>query len=131
MSTEPLKHDHILTVFAFLGGSTFTALFFLLQSKDIIKNYDFFVASVSIVSILFIILVITRLNISTGRIRTNTIFAKMVSYLGIIGFAWLIIILILLLMERISYTVGIIVGVCSLAIYLMLDITARKSKPNW
>ena len=130
MSAEALKQDYILTVFAFLGGSTFTALFFLLQSKDIVKNYDFFVASVAIASILFIILVMARLNISTGRIATNTILAKTVSYLGIIAFWWLLIILILLLIE-INFIAGITVGVVSLIFYLMIDIASRKSKPKW
>lgn len=130
MSVEPPKHDHILTVFAFLGSAAFTALFFLLPAKNIVKDYDFFVASVAIASMLFIILVIARLNISTGRIKTDTIFAKMVSCLGIAGFVWILIILILLLIG-INLVVGIIVGFCSLVFYAMVEITARKSKPSW
>ena len=130
MSAEIPKHDHILTVFAFLGSATFTALFFLLQAKDIVKDYNFFVASVAIASILFIILVVARLNISTGRIRTDTSLAKIVSWLGVFGFLWILIILILLLME-INRVVGIIVGVCSLTFYIVVEIAARKSKPSW
>jgi len=126
MSSESPRQDYVLTAYAFLGGATFTALFFLLQAKDIVKNYDFFVGSVAIASILFIMLVVGRLNISTGRIRTGTIFARMLGWLGFSGFLWLTIILILLLME-INFIVGIIVGVCSLAFYIMLDIAARKS----
>ena len=132
MSTENLKNnDHRLTIFIFLGSASFTALFFLLQSKDTIKNYDFFVTSVAITSILFIILAVARLNISVGRIHTNTPLSKIVSWLGVVGFLLIIIVLTLLIITQVNYIVGSIVGIFGIGIYVLIDIATRKSNPNW
>jgi len=127
MSIAQPKPDYILTVYIFLGSATFTALFFILQSKNIVTNYDFFVASVGIASILFILLIVARLNISNGRIKPDTDFAQFVGWLGIAGFVWIIFIIIALISE-INYIVGFIVGMVSLAFYLTMEITIRRSK---
>lgn len=120
------QQDHVLTVFAFLGSATFVALFFLLQSKEFIKNYDILVFMVSIASILFIIAVVGRLNISRGRIEEGTIYANIVAVLGISGF-FLILLIIVLLIVEVNLVLGIIVGICALTFYGILEITSRKS----
>jgi len=120
------QQDNVLTVYAFLGSATFVALFFLLQSKDFIKNYEIFVFIVAITSILFILAVVGRLNISNGRIRAGTIYASIVGILAISGL-FLILLIIVLLIAEVNLVLGIIVGVCTLTFYVILDITARKS----
>ena len=120
------QQDHVLTVYAFLGSATFVALFFLLQSKDFIKNYEILVFIVAITSILFILAVVGRLNISNGRIRVGTIYANIVGVLAVSGF-FLILLIVVLLIAEVNLVLGIIVGVCTLTFYVILDITARKS----
>ena len=62
MSAEPQKNDHRLTVNTFLGSATFTALFFLLQSRDTVKYYDYLVQVVPIATIFFPMLVINSVD---------------------------------------------------------------------
>lgn len=126
MSAESSRQDHFLTVFAFLGSATFTALFFLLQSKDLVKNYDFLVFIISIASILFILAVVGRLNISNGRIKSGTTYSTIVGLFAVSGLFLILLIIVLLIME-INFVVGIIVGVVAFTLYAVLDITARKS----
>jgi len=120
------QQDHVLTVYAFLGSATFVALFFLLQSKEFIKNYDIFVFIVAIASILFILAVVGRLNISNNRIKSGTIYANIVGVLAVSGFFLMLLIIVLLIVE-VNLVLGIIVGVCTLTLYGILDIAARKS----
>lgn len=124
--SAPSQQDHVLTVFAFLGSATFVALFFLLQSKDFIENYELLVFMVSIASILFILAVVGRLNISNGRIRVGTIYANIVGVLAVSGF-FLMLLIIVLLIAEVNLVLGIIVGICTLTLYGILEITARKS----
>jgi len=126
MSIGIPKSDHVLTVYAFLGGATFTALFFLLQSKDMFKNYDLFVFIISIASILFILAVVGRLNISNGNIRSGTIYSTVVGLFALSGLFLILLIIVLLTME-INFVLGIIVGVCTFTLFVILDIIARKS----
>lgn len=126
MSTEPQKNDHRLTVNTFLGSATFTALFFLLQSRDTVKYYDYLVPVVAIASILFIIVAVARLNINSGRIGTNTYYATIVGCFSVSGFV-LTLLSIVLLIAGINFVLGIIVGVCTFTFFTMLEITARKS----
>ena len=124
MSTS--EQDHVLTVFAFLGSATFVALFFLLQSKDFVENYELLVFMISIASILFILAVVGRLNISIGRIKKGTIYAKIVGVLAVFGF-FLILLIVVILIAEVNLDLGIIVGVCTLTLYGILEIIARKS----
>ena len=126
MSITPPKPDHISTAHIFLGGATFTALFFLLQAKDKIQNYEFFVTSVAIASILFILLVVGRLNINSGKIKTDSAFATLLGYLGVAGFVWVILILVGLVYQ-INSIAGVIVGIVSLGFYFVMEITIRRS----
>lgn len=121
------SNDHILTVHVFLASATFTALFFLLQAGELVKNRDFFIASVSIASILFLILTIARLNISNGIIKPNSSYARLTGYLSAIGFIFVLLILVLLLLLEVNLIIGIIVGVFTFTIYVIIDVVARKS----
>ena len=122
-----LKSDHILTVYVFLASATFTALFFLLQSNSPVKNRDFFVTCVAIASMLFIILVIARLNVSNGIIPSGKKYTELLGILSVIGFILVLLILVLLLILEINYLVGIIVGVFTFSFYIIIDIVARRS----
>jgi hypothetical protein len=126
MSDGLPKSDHNLTVFAFLGSATFTALFFLLQSKNIIQNYDFLILIVSIASILFILAIVGRLHISNGNINSNTTYGIIVGLFAVIGLFLILLAIISLVMEN-NFVIGFIVGVCAITSYLILDIIARKS----
>lgn len=126
MNVEPQKNDHILTVHIFLGSASFTALFFLLQFRDNAQYYDYLVPIVAIASILFIISSVARLNINNGRIGTNTHYATIVGVFGVFGF-FLILLSVVLLIVQVNLYLGIIVGVCTLTFFAMLEITARKS----
>ena len=127
MSAPQSKPDYVLTVNIFLGSATFTALFFLLQAKDKIQNYEFFITSVAVASILFILVVVGRLNISNERIKSNTPFATLLGGLSIAGFVWIIIILVVLIFQ-INSLAGFIVGIISLGFYCAMEITIRRSK---
>jgi hypothetical protein len=126
MSVGFPKNDYVLTVYAFLGSATFTALFFLLQSKDTLKNYDLFVFITSLASILFILAVVGRLNISNGNIRSGTIYSTIVGLFALFGFISILSIIVLLVIE-INFVLGIIVGVSTCTLYVILDMIARKS----
>jgi len=126
MSVGFPKFDYVLTVYAFLGSATFTALFFLIQSKDIVKSYDFFVLITSMASILFLLAVIGRLNISNGRIKSDTTYGSVVGYFALFGFGLMLLVVVLLVFE-INAILGIILGVFTFTTYLILDITARRA----
>ena len=126
MSVGSLKNDYVLTVYAFLGSATFTALFFLLQSKDILKNYDLFVFITSLTSILFILAVVGRVNISKGSIQPGTTYATIVGLFALFGFILILGVIVLLVIE-INFVLGIIMGIVTLTLFLILDIIARKS----
>ena len=121
------KQDYILTAYGFLGGATFTALFFLLQDKDPIVYHNAIVGGLATTSILFLILFVARLNISNGNIKPNTLFSKTVSWLGVAGFGSLLIILIMLVMN-VNSTIGLIVLSCTVGFIVLLQITARRSR---
>ncbi len=120
------KSDSVLTVYAFLGSATFTALFFLLQSKNTIQNYDGFIFITSLASILFILAVVGRSKISTGNIKSGTTYATIVGLFAVSGFFLILVIIVLLVME-INFVLGIIVGVFAFTLFLIIDIIARKS----
>lgn len=126
MSIGFSSNDHILTVYAFLGSATFAALFFILQSKDILQNYELFVILISMSSILFLLAVVGRLNISNGRIKSGTAYALVVGIFAVSGLG-LILLIIVMLVAQINFTVGIIVGIFTFTLFLILDILARKS----
>lgn len=121
------KNDYLLTVYAFLGSATFTALFFLLQSKDILKNYDLFVFITAIASILFILAVVGRVQISNGSIQPGTTYADMVGLFALSGFILILGIIVLLVVE-INFVLGIVVGVVTLTLFLILDRIARRTR---
>jgi len=120
------QQDNVLTVYAFLGSATFVALFFLLQSKEFIKNYDALVFIVAIASILFILAVVGRLNISNNRIKSGTVFANLVSWMAVSGF-FLILVVLSLLIAEINLVLGIIVVVFIITLVAILEILAHKS----
>ena len=120
------KSDHVLTAYVFLGSATFTALFILIQSKDIIKNYDFLIFIVAIASILFILAVVGRLNISTNLIDPETIYTKAVGTFAVSGLI-LILLAIVLLISEINFVLGVITGVCTFTLFMILQMLARKS----
>lgn len=126
MSSGFPKNDYILTVYAFLGSATFTALFFLLQSKDILKNYELFVFITAIASILFILAVVGRVQISNGSIQPGTKYADIVGLFAVSGFIMILGIIVLLVIE-INFVIGIVVGIATLTLYLILDIIARRT----
>ena len=129
MSAES-KNDHILTVYIFLGGATFTALFFLLQFRNAVEWYNYLVPIVAITSIIFIIGSVARLQISNGHISTNTPYATLVGFFGIAGF-FLILLSIVLLIVQVNLVLGIIVAVSTVVLFGVLDIVARKSRKNF
>ncbi len=130
MSDESLPQDHILTVYGILAGTTFAALFFVLQVKDSLLFPDLTVGSIAMASALFVLLLLARLNISQGRIEKGSKFSKATSYLGMLGFFLLLWNLIILLLQ-ISVGVGIAVLIFTAICGIILNATALKSKPKW
>lgn len=130
MPDESLPQDYILTVYGILAGTTFAALFFILQVKDTLRFPDLTIGSIAFASALFVLLLLSRLNISQGRIAKDSSFSKTTSKFGILGFFLLIWNLILLLIQ-ISLWVGIVVLVLTLICGLILNLKALKSKPKW
>jgi len=126
MSQNTPKNDNTLTAYVFLGGATFTALFILIQSKDIIKNYDFTIFIVAIASILFILAVVGRLNISNGIIKSGTTYSRIIGIFALAGLFLILLTLVLLIVE-INIVLGVIIGICAITLFIILDITARKS----
>jgi len=129
MNNEKQSHDYVLTVYVFFASTNFTALFFLLQTKNTIQNYEFFVTGVAIASMLFILLVMGRLNISRGHIKESETFGQLIGWLGVGGIAWMMFILIALLWE-IDFVIGVIVAVFSYTIFAILEVQARRSRSN-
>lgn len=119
------KNDHILTVSVFLGGVTFTALFFLLQSKDILKNYDLLVVLTAFASILFILTTVGRMSISSGY-TPSSIFKQLVGMFALIGLFLIFTILVLLIIE-VNLVLGIIVGIFTFTLFVLFEIVSRKS----
>lgn len=125
MSSEFPKIDHALTVNIFLGGATFTALFFLLQSKGTVQNYDLLVFLTAVTSILFILASAGRASISSGYSQSS-IFSQLVGTLTIIGLFLIFGILSLLIVE-VNFMVGVIVCIFAFALLTMVEIISRKS----
>lgn len=127
MKVGSSRNDHTLTVYAFLGSATFTTLFFLLQSKDLLKYYDLFVPITAITSILFILAVVGRLQISNGNISSRSHYGAIVNLFVVVGFVLILSIIALLVME-VNFVLGIITGIFTLTLYIILDVTYRKSR---
>jgi hypothetical protein len=125
MSSEFPKIDHILTVSVFLGSVTFSALFFLLPSKDILKYYDLLVLLTSFASILFILASVGRMSISSGH-TPSSIFKRLVGLFTISGLVLIFTILSILIAE-VNLVLGIIVCIVALTLFIIFEIVSRKS----
>ena len=130
MPDESLPQDHILTVYGILAGTTFAALYFVVQIKDSLRFPDLTIGSVAFTSALFVLLLVSRLNISQGRVEKNSLFSKTLSKFGVLGFFLLIWNLIMIVFQ-ISLWAGIVVFVLTMICYMKMGLRVIVSNPKW